>query len=97
GRVDDPSLIRIHRLKYNRSSVSLYLMSNVLCKMFQRLFSSCTIVLCIQLHSHIACLVLVSHTVCQILKCVQCLSSFSDQDSHVVTFHVNTEGAVFIN
>ena len=62
-RVDDSSLIRIHRLKCHRSSVSLYLMCNVLCKVSQSLFPSCTIVLCVKLYSYITFLLAAGHSI----------------------------------
>ena len=76
--MDDPSFIRIHRLKYNRPSVSLYFMRDVLCQMFQCLFPSRAVVLCIELNPYIACLVFVCHTVCQVLEGIQRLASLSD-------------------
>jgi hypothetical protein len=67
-RVDDPSLIRIHRLQEYRSSRLLYLHCNVFCKILQRRFSAAAVILGIKLDAHIRSLSLVYHKGGQILK-----------------------------
>ena len=72
-------------------------MCNVLCKVSQSLFSSCTIVLCVKLYSYITFLMLVRYTVRKILQRIQCLSSLTDQDTHVLTFHSDAQCTFLIN
>ena len=95
--MDNPSLIRIHRLERYRPSCSLYLVGDILSKMSQRLFSSRTVIFCVKLDSHISVLMLVGNAVCKILERVQRLSSLANQDSHMAAAHIDAQCSVGID
>ena len=95
--MDNPSLIRIHRLERYRPSCSLYLMGDILSKMSQRLFSSRTVILCVKLDSHISVLMLVSNAVCKLLERVQRLPYMADQDSDIVAGYVDAQRSASID
>ena len=95
--MNDSSLIWIHWLKCNCSSCSLYLACNVLCKILKSLFSSSSIILCVKFYTNVSILHLVSYTIGKILKRIQCLSSLTDQDTHVLTFHSDAQCTFLIN
>ena len=67
-RVDDPSLVRIHRLKRCRTSCSLYLVGNILCQLLESLLSSFTVILSIQLDTNIFFAVFVYNKAHQMLQ-----------------------------
>ena len=52
-RVDDSSFIWIHRLKYNRFSGLFHLVGNSSCKVFQSLFTTSSVILCIKFDTDI--------------------------------------------
>ncbi len=74
--MDDSSLIWIHRLKYNRFSGFLYLVGNSSCKIFQSFFTAASVILCIKFYTNVIRFAFVYYKTCQILKRIQCLSSF---------------------
>ena len=84
GRMDDPSLIRVHRLKSHGTSRSLNLVCNVLCQGFQRFLPSLPVILRIQLHAEILFRLLVYHEAHKVLEGIQRLSPLSDQKPHLV-------------
>src|SRR5699024_1478970 len=77
SRMDDPSLIRIHRFQRYRSSSLSYLIGNASGQIFQSFFSPVSVILCIQLHPDISLSSFVYHKTGKVLKGVQCLSSLS--------------------
>ena len=82
-------------LKCYRSSVSLYLMCNVLCKVSQSLFSSCTIIFCIELDLHITICLLVYYETCEILQRIKSSTSLTDQRSHIFSCKFNIHHIFF--
>ena len=72
-------------------------MCNVLCKVSQSLFSSCTIVLCVKLYSYITFLMLVRYTVRKILQRIQSLSSLTNQNSHMLSTHIYAKCTILID
>ena len=92
-RMNDPSLIRVHRLKRYGPPASLYLACDILSKILKRLFPSSAVILRIKLHSYISVLHLIGYSVGQILQRIQCLSALADHDAQIAAFHINREGA----
>ena len=86
--MNDSSLIRIHRLQYHCFSCFLYFISDASCKVFKSLFTAFTIVLCIKFYTDVIGLSFVYHKTCQVLKRVKSLSSFSNEDTHILSFEI---------
>ena len=82
--MNDASLIRVHRLQGYRTSDSLYLISNVSGQSLQSLLPAFSVVLNIQLYADIILRLLIYNQAGQVLKGIQCLSSLTNQDAHVI-------------
>ena len=93
-RVDDSSLVRIHWLQRNRSSGLFHFVSDVSCQVFQCFFSAFAVVLRIKFDTNLILLLFVDHKAGQILKGIQRLSSFADQDAHILTGKINFKRTV---
>ena len=87
--VDDPTLIWIHRLECHRLSGTANLIGDVSCKITKGCLSSGTIILGIELYADVILLVLlIDDERGQILQRIECLSTLTDQDTHVRAFHI---------
>ena len=92
--MNNPSLIGIHGLQINRSSGLFHFVSDVSCQIFQCFFSAFAVVLRIKFDTNVILLLFVDHKAGQILKGIQCLSAFSDQDTHILTGEINFQRTV---
>ena len=92
--MDDSSLVRIHRLQRNRSSGLFHFVSDVSCQVFQCFFSAFAVVLRIKFDTNVILLLFIDYKAGQILKGIQRLSSFSDQDAHILTGKINFKRTV---
>ena len=88
SRMNDSSLIRIHRFKGYRSLGSLNLIGNVLSQGLQGFLPSLTVILSIQLHPEISFCSLVHNQAHQILERIQGLPPLANEDPHVLAFQV---------
>ena len=66
-RMDDSSLVWIHRFQNYRFSGFLYLEGNSSCEVFQSFFTAASVVLCIKLYTNISRFAFVYYKACQIL------------------------------
>ena len=94
--MNDPSLIRVHRLQRYRTFRSLYLVSNVLCQCLKRLFPSLAVILGIELHADVILALLVDNQADQILERIQGLTSLTDQNTHILAGEIDVHLALFL-
>ena len=94
--MNDPSLIRVHRLQRYGTFRSLYLVSNVLCQCLKRLFPSLAVILGIELHADVILALLVDNQADQILERIQGLTSLTDQNTHILTGEIDVHLALFL-
>ena len=92
--MDDPSFVRIHRFQNYRFSGFLYLEGDSSCKVLQSFLTTASVVLGIEFYTNVGRLAFVYHKACQILKRIQCLASFSDEDTHILTFKIHIQRTV---
>ena len=96
-RVDDSSLVRIHWLENYRFSCFLDLVGDSPCQVLESFFSASSVILCIKFDTDIIGFAFIYNKACQILERIQCLSSLTDQDTHVLTFHSDAQCTFLIN
>ena len=95
--MNDPSLIRIHRLQIYALAALLDLDRDILGKILKSGLASLTVILRIQLHSDICGASFVDYKAYQILKGIESLSSLSDQDAHIIAVHLDIQDLTVIS
>ena len=94
--MNDPSLIRIHRLQRYRSSGLSYLISNASGQVFQSFFSPVPVIFCIQFNPDISLSSLIYYKTGKILERIQSLSSLSDKDAHIFSLKIYVQVSFFV-
>ncbi len=92
--MDDSSLVRIHWLENYRFSCFLDLVGDSPCQVLESFFSASSVILCIEFYSDIVGFAFVYNEACKVLERIKCLSSLTDQDSHILAFKIDFQTAI---
>ena len=95
--MDDSSLIGIHRLQRYRTMRLLDLIGNISGQVVQSVGTACAIIFGIELHADVLITQLVDDKAGQVLKGIQRLAAFADENSHLAAVECAANGSLFLN